>query len=300
MAAVGQPAAGPAMAAFVLVMAMAVCAIVILAGAPASEALLGLFGQAGQDSAALVDTIYTIVLFGALLIAGIIGGRLSNVKPLAMGPRPRAGSMLGLLIGFGGVLAAAGYAWVAGTLAQAPGQLSGALFLWGSLLVLLQAGSEEVYFRGWLQPVLARSWGPVAAVLLSAAAFALLHIIGGARSPLTIVNLFLGGLLFALLTQYRGGIAAAVAAHFAWNWTEQMLLGLMPNPGISSFGALVNLELAGATLWGGGEEGLNASAAMTLVLSAMVVPLLVLAARRQGAVTPPAALVPDRSGPAPA
>ncbi|MGF7473829.1 hypothetical protein WFJ45_24165, partial [Salmonella enterica subsp. enterica serovar Minnesota] len=74
---------------------------------------------------------------------------------------------------------------------------------------------------------------------------------------------------------------------------EQLVLGLVPNPGLGAFGSVMDLELAGATLWGGSEEGLNASLAMTFALAMFVVPLLLLA-------TPAAASEPDRSGPAPA
>src|SRR5258708_6682229 len=74
----------------------------------------------------------------------------------------------------------------------------GALVL-GAVLVLVQSVAEEAFFRGWLQPVLCASWGAWAGLLLTAAAFALLHIIAGAHGVLAVVNLFLGGLLFGLL-----------------------------------------------------------------------------------------------------
>jgi len=135
---------------------------------------------------------------------------------------------------------------------------------------------EEVYFRGWLQPLLVRHYGMPVALLLSSLAFAALHIIGGARSPVTVANLFLGGLLFGLLAARGEGLAGAIAAHFTWNWSEQILLGVDPNPGVGSFGALLNLDLAGPALWGGSEEGLNASLAMTMTLLALLVPLLIL------------------------
>ena len=273
----------------VLAAAIGICVLVIWLGPYLAEAILS--DEAGD---AVAETVFTIVIFGGLLAFAILGARLSGVRALRMGPKPGTDTGIGLAIGVTGVLVAAGYGWLAGTLSQLPAGPSPSLLLWGTLLVLLQAGSEEVYFRGWLQPVLAERWGAAAGVIVAAIAFALLHVIGGARSPLTILNLFLGGTLFGLLTLYRGGIAAAVAGHFAWNWTEQMVLGLHPNPGVSSFGAMLDLELAGATVWGGSEEGLNASAAMTLALAALVVPLLLLAPTR------PAATGPDRSGPAPA
>jgi membrane protease YdiL (CAAX protease family) len=99
---------------------------------------------------------------------------------------------------------------------------------------------------------------------------------GGARSPTTLINLFLGGVLFGILAARGGGLAGAIAAHFSWNWSEQILLGLDPNPGVGSFGAWLDLDLAGPALWGGSEEGLNASLAMTMTLLALLVPLIIL------------------------
>ena len=147
------------------------------------------------------------------------------------------------------------------------------MLLLGSLVTFGQAASEEVFFRGWLQPVLARAWGPAIAIAITAAAFAGLHIAGGARTPVTLVNLALGGIVFGLLAWRSGGIAASIAAHAGWNWSEGILFGLDPNPGTGSFGAIHDLDLAGAALWGGSPEGLNASIAMTLVLAALLLPL---------------------------
>ena len=50
--------------------------------------------------------------------------------------------------------------------------------------------------------------------------------------------------------------------------------GLIPNPGVGELGALSNHQMIGGATWGGTEEGLNASIAMTVVLVALIVPLL--------------------------
>jgi membrane protease YdiL (CAAX protease family) len=60
--------------------------------------------------------------------------------------------------------------------------------------------------------VLARAWGPIAAIGATALAFAALHVAGGGRAPLTLVNLLLGGILFGLLAWRSGGLAAPIAA----------------------------------------------------------------------------------------
>ena len=151
-----------------------------------------------------------------------------------------------------------------------------------------QSASEELFFRGWLQPVLARAWGPIAAIAITAVAFAALHVAGGARTPLTLLNLMLGGLLFGLLAWRSGGLAAPIAAHAGWNWSEAILFGLDPNPGAGGFGAVHDLDLLGPARWGGSPEGLNASIAMTFVLVALIVPLAARLFGRDEAVVAPA------------
>jgi hypothetical protein len=207
--------------------------------------------------------------------------------------------LLGAVLGLLGVGAAAGYAALAGTLTAAPSSWQPLLLAWGSLVILFQTAAEEVYFRGWLQRILVDGWGVAAGLLVSTLAFSALHGIAGARDPISFVNLFLAGLLFGLLAIRGAGLAGAVAAHFAWNWSEQIVLGLIPNPGTGSFGALLDLDLVGPGAWGGSEEGLNAGIPMTLVLLGLVAPLAIAAFRRRPSATEAAPPAPGRSGPAP-
>lgn len=258
-----------------LVVAMAVAAAIVIFGPSLAEMLLPAIGIDGEDYPAM-ETVFVLVIFGAMLAVGVAGGVIAREPPLAMGGSAGVAVPLGLTIGLGGVGLATAYAWVADTLAPAGGGTgSGALVLWGAAVIALQVLAEEVYFRGWLQPVLVRAWGSIIGILLSSAAFAALHVMGGARAPVTLVNLLLGGLMFGVLAWRFGGIAGAVTAHFGWNASEQLLLGLDPNPGVGSFGALLDLELAGSALWGGSSEGLNASLAMSFALAAILVPLLI-------------------------
>jgi hypothetical protein len=161
------------------------------------------------------------------------------------------------------------------------------VLLLGLGAIVVQVVAEEVYFRGWLEPALTRRWGWTAGIVAAALAFAALHVAGGARAPISLVNLFLGGLMFGLFAARGGGLAAAVGAHLAWNAVEQLGYGLDPNPGVGSFGSLANLELAGAAIWGGSDQGLNGSIGMTIALLAIVVPLALVSWRRLPAPSSP-------------
>ena len=222
--------------------------------------------------AATQETIFTLLVFGALLTVPVIALTIAKGWPQVPGPLAPRMAGIGLAIGCGGLVVATWLAGLASREIPGAGHAGIGALLAGTLLVLFQAGTEEIYFRGWLQPALARAWGNPAGLLVAAAAFAGLHLLGGDRSLLTIVNLLLGGVLFGLLAQRSGGIALAAAAHFGWNWAESIGLGLDPNPGVGAFGAIHDIDIVGSAAWGGSSEGLNASIAMTFVLVALVIP----------------------------
>jgi hypothetical protein len=250
-------------------------AAVVAAGA----VVLGAMLLAPVLARALVDwspgaqeALFSLLLYGLLALVAVVGRKLAR---LTGGGSASAGRWiaLGVAIGVGGLMLTLGYATLAGAVARGAGVAGAGMLLFGSVVMVGQAASEELFFRGWIQPVLARAWHPALAILVTALAFAALHVAGGARTPLTLVNLLLGGILFGLLAWRSGGLAASIAAHAGWNWSEGIVFGLDPNPGAGSFGAVHDLDLIGASLWGGSGEGLNASIAMTIVLVAFIVPV---------------------------
>ncbi len=231
-------------------------------------------GWIGAMPAVAAESLFTLAIFGPMLALGIIGRRLTIGAGGMIGNQPRAAAARGVALGIGGLILAVAYAWLAGTLSWGAGGAAGPMMVLGLLTVAFQVTAEEVLFRGWLQPSIAPILGTPAAIGLVATVFAALHLLGGATGALPLINLGLGGVLFGLLAARDGGIAGAVAAHLGWNAGEQLALGLDPNPGASAYGALIDLDLIGATHWGGSEQGLNASWAMTIALAVLIVVLL--------------------------
>ena len=250
-------------------------AVVILANVLAPLAL-------GQDPTGSIwrNGFFTLFLFGLLAAPPLVllGRRhaWSTLRGVALG----RWTGLGLAMGVGGFTITMSYAWFAGVLIPAAAGWVGFVpFAFGTLVVLFQSASEELFFRGWLQSDLEKRWDPRWALAATAIGFAALHVIGGARAPLSLINLLLGGVLFGLLAQRSGGLAASIAAHGGWNWAEQMVFGTDPNPGRTAFGALFDHDLLGNPLWGGSPEGINASIAMTIVLAALIAPVVALSRR---------------------
>lgn len=227
----------------------------------------------GNLDPVMQSVMVTIGLFGVMAIVAFGWSLVARQSITVPGPDIAHTAGMGVAMGAGGVVVCVVYAAMAGGLTRQPGTPDIGLLLIMTPLILFQCVIEEIYFRGWIQPVLTRAFGPLIGVGVTAMAFAALHIPGIAQSLLSVVNITLAGLLFGLLAWRTGGLMAPMAAHFAWNWTESLGLGLFPNPGVDPT-AIVDLDLTGPALWGGSPEGLNASLAATFVLLALCVPLL--------------------------
>ncbi len=225
-----------------------------------------------------IDLIANAVVFSGLLV---IAGALCRLTPITHDRRTLgaiAAPLVGITVGASGMLLALLQAWVGNHAIIGAEAASGitATWLMASTMTLFAAAVEEIIFRGWLQRRLAPRLGVASAVTVAALAFSALHVFGGARSGMSLANIFLAGLFFGLLLQRTGSLRCAIAAHFAWNWAEVELLGLDPNPGSPPNGSIFNLDLVGAALWGGSPEGLNASLPVTVVMVALILPLLAL------------------------
>lgn len=244
----------------------------------AVSALLILYGQhvalrAPIESEAGLTALIYGVIFTPMVLIGLLFAKLDGFSAIGTGEAPGRWAGIGAASGIFGLAAAIALAALAGTLVPGAGAALSAMILPGLLLVLFQTGSEELFFRGWLFKALDRRIGPAAAIALSALLFTGFHILGGSRTPMSLLNLMLGGLWFGLLAWRSGGLIAPLLAHFGWNATEDLVAGLVPNPGSSVFGALSDWDLVGHSLWGGSEEGLNTSIGMAVVLVALIVPL---------------------------
>lgn len=238
------------------------------------------FGQNLGDTITLEDptaavAVFYGLLFAPLILLAVVLGYLEHRPVLRIGERPGRWLLIGFLTGTGGLAITVAYAWLNGQIVTGEMASAGMMaILLGIVLTLVQTGTEELLFRGWLQPALVERLGALSGVALGAVLFTTFHLTAGVRAPLSLVNVTLAGTLFGLLALRSGGILAPIAAHFSWNAIEDLGLGLVPNPGNGALGSLLDYDLLGGALWGGQEEGLNASIGTTIVLLALILPLL--------------------------
>lgn len=129
--------------------------------------------------------------------------------------------------------------------------------------VWLQSALEEFIFRGYLLQVLLRR-GTAAAVLSTSLAFSLLHVLQG-FNLMGLFNIFLFGVVAALMVCLTDSLWLAIGFHAGWNFFTLHVFGF-PMYGAERL-SLLRASPAGGLLTGGsyGPEG---SALMLLILAA--------------------------------
>ena len=83
---------------------------------------------------------------------------------------------------------------------------------------------EELFFRGFLYPVLARNLGTWLAVVLTAIGFSLIHAPQLAKAWGPVLIVFLIGLALTIVRAVTKSVAASVLMHMAYNGTISVLL----------------------------------------------------------------------------
>lgn len=202
-------------------------ALLIAAILPSGLAAFGLARLAGGDKG--LQTLISQSVFFALLVVALyllVSVRYAQPFWRSMGwSRPvrgawwcaAGGPVLALAVGSLGVLLRA---------PEIPDPVKGLITGRASLaIVMLFAVAlgpiyEELFFRGFLFPLLKKSFGAVAGVLLSALPFALLH--GGqyqwAWQQITLVGI--AGAAFGYVRHRTGSTAASTILHGCFNLTQ--------------------------------------------------------------------------------
>jgi uncharacterized protein len=132
------------------------------------------------------------------------------------------------------------------------------------------AVGEEIVFRGVLYRRLEERLGTTIALVVSAAAFGLVHRGNpGASWASTLAIALESGVLLALAYAATRNLWLPIGLHFGWNFTEGGIFGAAVSGGRNS--GLINVSLTGPPLITGGAFGPEASlAALVVTLSAGV------------------------------
>ena len=191
-----------------------------------------------QDSPAWITGISYIYFIGiwilTLLILWIFKKNRPILKEIWIKSPGNNGRLLffGLFLGFAlnGICVLA--AWLNKDISLTYDSFHPVSFLLLFLAVFVQSSAEELLCRGYLYQKLRQNYRhPAAAIFGNSLLFALLHLLNDGVTVLSIINIFVVGVLFSLIVYYLDSLWCAFAVHAAWNFTQNILFGL-PNSGM--------------------------------------------------------------------
>ena len=141
---------------------------------------------------------------------------------------------------------------------QMPGGLLSTVFA-----LLLVAFSEELVFRGYLLQNLMQSFNKWIALAISAGLFMVFHLNNPGMNVISVLNLFLGGMLMGLNYIYTRNLAFAFLFHFGWNIFQGPVLGFAVSG--TTLPTLLTMQTKGNPLLTGAGFGFEGSLICTLV-----------------------------------
>ncbi|MDO5112733.1 MAG: CPBP family intramembrane metalloprotease [Clostridia bacterium] len=227
-----------------------------------------------ESASSLPSWLHILNLFSTviIIIGVIVYCRYIEKRSLRSMGLVRNGALreylLGLGIGFALFCAALLLCLVTGTLtidgiAESFAPLSVLLFFFA---YLVQGMNEELLCRGYFMISVARRQSLPVAIFTNAALFAALHLANTGIGVLSLINLFLFGVLMSVYMLKRGSIWGAAAMHSIWNFVQGNLFGISVSGTDAGASVFASTLTARGTLINGGVFGLEGGLAVTLVL----------------------------------
>lgn len=131
---------------------------------------------------------------------------------------------------------------------------------------LIQGMSEEFIFRGYFMNTLASRHNPITAIVLSASAFSLAHVLNPGYNLLVFFNLALFGAFASLYMIYFDDIWGICAVHSIWNFTQGNFYGISVSGTGNTEAVFRTNAVSSSAILTGGEFGAEGSIITTVVL----------------------------------
>lgn len=131
---------------------------------------------------------------------------------------------------------------------------------------LVQGMSEEFIFRGFLMNSIGGKHSMFSAVVISAAAFSLAHILNSGVTVLALVNIFLFGVFMSLYMICSDNIWGVSAVHAIWNFSQGNIFGISVSGTDSGETLFLTESSAGKDIINGGDFGAEGGITITIIL----------------------------------
>lgn len=149
------------------------------------------------------------------------------------------------------------------------------IYIIGYLLgYLVQGMAEEVLCRGYLLVSLTRRYSVSYSIVISAVFFALLHGMNSHLTFLALINLFLFGVLAALMLVRYENIWIVGAFHSLWNFAQGNLYGIQVSGSSLQKSVFASTSKAELSVINGGAFGMEGGLAVTVVMVAGIAYLI--------------------------
>lgn len=131
------------------------------------------------------------------------------------------------------------------------------------LVVLLVAFGEEIFVRGYILNNLLDATNKYTALVISSLLFSGLHLLNAHISYLSVINLFLAGILLGSLYIKTRNLWFPISLHFFWNFIQGPVLGF--NVSGNETYSIITSNYYESTVLNGGEFGFEGSIICTIV-----------------------------------
>jgi len=225
-----------------------------------------------------VSPVFSEVIFQATLVLSVLGALLMifqtfktiNFARVFVVKKNMVSAFLkGSLIGFLLIVCCAIFALLNGNVVFSVGSITPIAWIGYLLFFIAVAVFEELTFRSYPLFIFAERYPLFFAVLMNGILFGLAHLANPNFNGLAMLNITLAGSLFALLVLQPRNISWAIGFHFAWNFTQGILLGYKVS-GIDAAG-LLKATPVGSVYLSGGNFGMEGSLFCTVILLAGII-----------------------------
>jgi membrane protease YdiL (CAAX protease family) len=141
---------------------------------------------------------------------------------------------------------------------------------------VIQGGTEEVIYRGWLLPILGAKYNLKLSIIISSVMFALLHSMNPGMTIMPVINLTLFGVFAALFALAEDSIWGICGFHSAWNWVQGSVFGVkVSGTTVPGGSVLSSTPIEGQDLISGGAFGIEGSVLCSIAFLIGIVYLVI-------------------------
>ena len=262
--------------------------LMILVGQIVGELLMGIIGGLLPSLSSGVLFLFQYLSFIGIDIFVIVYCRLAEKEAYRGFLHGKSGGMrgntlknfgLGLLIGLVMNGFCALIAWLHGDIDLSVGRFNLPYMLGALVAVCVQSGAEELVTRGYMMSALRERYNVWVAIVVNSLFFGVLHLFNPGITVFSVLEIVLIGFAFSLIVYYLDSLWMCIAIHTAWNYTQNILLGL-PNSGIVSEESFLHLEAAKGSLLYDATFGIEGSIT-AVIITALLAGCVYLYARKR-------------------